>query len=199
MMEPLIIWTALIFSLPFLQTEPKTSVILLDNESVHNAIDITTQKGRVSIDTPYMATTLTSLEQLPSTPSKVDTALVLEKYASELNSLPTKPVSMLFYFEQGTADLTAESKNQVQQLVEVIAERTPASIDIIGHSDRAGDADKNYQLALQRAHSVESFLKEKEVMMDRVSVISHGEEDPIIVTEDGVSEPKNRRVEVIVR
>lgn len=198
-MEPLIIWTALILALPFVNSEPKTSVILLDNESAQNAIDITTQKGKVSIETPFMATTLKSLDQLPSQPHKVDAALIQEKYASELNSLPSKPVSMLFYFEQGTADLTAESKNQVQQLIEIISLRSPASIDIIGHSDRAGDAEKNYQLALQRAYSVETFLKEKQVTMDRISVVSHGEEDPIVMTEDGISEPKNRRVEVIVR
>ena len=106
---------------------------------------------------------------------------------------------MLFHFEPGTADLTESSKNQVNDLIQLISSHEPAAVDIIGHSDRAGDADKNYLLALERAKTVEQYLLEHNVKLDRSSVTSYGENDPIVLTEDGVSEPQNRRVEVIVR
>ncbi len=198
-MEPLLIWAGFILALPLLTHEPKTTVILLDNESSHNAVVVKTDAGSVVVDQPYTYTTLVDKDKKPSLVEKADPAAIHEKYAQQLTILPTKSISMLFHFEEGTADLTESSKNQVDELIRLISSRDPAAIDIIGHSDRAGDADKNYQLALERARMVEKYLLERNVTLERSSVTSYGENDPIIPTEDGVSEPQNRRVEVIVR
>jgi len=198
-MEPLLIWTGLILSLPLLTHEPKTTVILLDNESSHNAVVVTTNGGNAIVDQPYYYTTLLAQDKKPSSVEKGDPDTIRKKYAEQLDMLPTKPVSMLFHFEPGTAELTESSKNQVNELIRLITSRDPAAVDIIGHSDRAGDADKNYALALERAKEVEKYLLERNVKLDRSSVMSYGENDPIIPTEDGVSEPQNRRFEVTVR
>jgi outer membrane protein OmpA-like peptidoglycan-associated protein len=198
-MAPLLIWSALILSLPFITSTPKTTVVLLENDAVHNAVDVTTRAGSVVIDQPYYYTTLISSDMQPAVVEKADPEMIRQKYATVLSALPPKAVSMLFYFEPGAAEITQESKDQVETLITLIEAREPASIDIIGHTDRAGDADKNYELALERAHTVEKFLLERNVTLERSSVTSHGENDPIVPTEDGVSEPKNRRVEVIVR
>ena len=64
-------------------------------------------------------------------------------------------------------------------------------IDIIGHSDRAGDAQLNDALALQRAQSVKAYLVDHNITLTHVSVVSHGENDPLIFTKDGISEPKS--------
>ncbi len=198
-MEPFFIWSTLILSLPFINPKPETTVILLDNNSTHNAIEVTTNTGKVTIDQPYNATILTSIEKKPGEIEKIDSSIVNEKYAEVLGNLPSKAVSMLFYFEPGTSEISQSSKDQVAELIKTISLYAPASIDIIGHSDRAGDADKNYALALERAHAVEKFLIDNKVNLERISVVSYGENDPIVPTEDGVSEPQNRRVEVIVR
>jgi outer membrane protein OmpA-like peptidoglycan-associated protein len=198
-MAPLLIWSAIILSLPFITSTPKTTVVLLENDAIHNAVDVTTRAGSVVIDQPYYYTTLISSDMKPAVVEKADPEMIRQKYATVLSVLPPKAVSMLFYFEPGAAEITQESKDQVESLITLIEAREPVSIDIIGHTDRAGDADKNYELALERAHTVEKFLLERNVTLERSSVTSHGENDPIVPTEDGVSEPKNRRVEVIVR
>jgi outer membrane protein OmpA-like peptidoglycan-associated protein len=198
-MEPLLIWTAIILSLPFITSTPKTTIILLDNESSHNAVSVSTDAGNVIVDQPYFYTVLTASDKQPSSLIKGDPDAIRKKYTEQLNSLPTKPVSLLFYFESGTSELTESSKNQIKELINLIASREPAAVDIIGHSDRAGDADQNYQLALERAKTVEKYLQEHNVTLTRSSVTSYGEEDPIVPTQDGVAEPQNRRVEVIVR
>lgn len=198
-MEPFLIWSALILSLPFIASEPSTTVVLLENNASHNAIDVSTQSGKVTIDQPYYATTLSAPDKKPSDIEKLDPESVNKKYAELLENLPNKATSMLFYFEPGTAEIAQSSKDQVEVLIKTITLYEPASIDIIGHSDRDGDADKNYELALERAHAVEKFLSSHNVNMERISVVSYGESDPIIPTEDGVAEPLNRRVEVIVR
>lgn len=198
-MEPFLIFGALILSLPLLHSEPKTTVILLDNNATHNGIDVMTQGGKVSIDEPYVYTTMSKNDQHPSNAKKGDPAEINKTYSALLEAVPIRPESILFYFEPGTAELTQASKNQVESLIQTVIAHAPASVDIIGHSDRDGDADKNYQLALERAKSVEKFLLERNVDLKSSSVISYGENDPIVPTEDGVAEPQNRRVEVIVR
>lgn len=194
-MEPFIAWVVIILTLPFVATTPKTTIVLLDNNSTHNGIDISTFSGKTTIDQPYYATTL----EKPSEVTKVDPAQINAKYGSVLHILPSKPVSTLFYFEQATAELTQSSKDQIEALVQTIISRQPVSVDIIGHSDRAGDADTNYQLALERAKELQQFLLERNISLERCSVVSYGEDDPLIPTDDGVLEPQNRRVEVIVR
>ena len=198
-MEPLLIIGAVILALPLLISQPKTTVVLLDNESTHNAVVVTTNVGNTVVDQPYSYTVLEDPNKNPSAVEKANPDEINKRYAQQLAMLPTKPVSMLFHFEQGTSTLTESSKNQVDELIRIIASREPCAVDIIGHSDRAGDADKNYELALERAHTVEVFLQEHSVKLERSSVSSYGENDNLIPTDDGISEPQNRRVEVIVR
>jgi outer membrane protein OmpA-like peptidoglycan-associated protein len=38
-----------------------------------------------------------------------------------------------------------------------------------------------------------------EIDIENIVVESYGEEDPIIPTADGVAEPRNRRVELLIR
>jgi OmpA-OmpF porin, OOP family len=194
-----VICSVIILSLPMLSHSPKTTLILLDNNSSHNGVVVSTNEGNLTIDKPYTYTTLQSADKAPSPIQEENREEIEQKYAQQLSSLPTKSVSMLFYFEQGTADLTESSKNQVEELIQIITSRSPAAVDIIGHTDRSGDADKNYLLALERAKSVESYLVSRQVKLERSTITSYGENDPLIPTEDGVSEPQNRRVEVIVR
>lgn len=198
-MEPFLAWSVFILTLPFLTSQPETKVILLDNNSTHNAIDVSTHAGKVTIDQPYYSTTLRDLQQVPNRVEKIDPAVIAEKYGDVLNALPLTPRSFLFYFDAGTAEISQSSKEQSNEVLRILSLYAPASIEIIGHTDREGDAQKNYELAFERARVVESFLREKKVDLERVNVVSHGENDPIVPTEDGVSEPQNRRVEVLVR
>lgn len=198
-MEPFLIWTAIILALPFITVKPQTTIVLWDNNTTHNAINVTTSKGSLSIDKPYYYTTLSTPDKRPADVEKADRSKIDEKFGLLVNALPVKAVSLLFYFEPTTSELTQASKDQIRELVRVIETHEPAAVDIIGHTDRAGESDKNYELALNRAKEVEKFLMDQHVVLSRCNVVSHGEDDPVIVTEDGVSESQNRRVEVIVR
>lgn len=198
-MVPFFIATGIILSLPFLVTSPKTTVILLDTNQSKNAVDVSTDAGRVTLDEPYTATSLSLPSQQPLPSQKVDPAMINQKYGDILEALPKKPVSTLFYFEEGSTRLTPDSSEKVSLLIQLIKDREPCVVDIIGHSDTQGDAQVNYALALKRAETVKSFLDEKEAQIKQMTLQSFGESDLLIPTADNVAEPKNRRVEVIVR
>jgi tetratricopeptide (TPR) repeat protein len=70
---------------------------------------------------------------------------------------------------------------------------------VVGHTDRTGSRRGNMRLSTRRARTVAGLLAGRGVDPGILQVTSHGEENPLIPTPDNVPEPRNRRVEVIVR
>lgn len=185
--------------MPFIFSGQKTTVILLDNNKSTNGITVTTQGGSVDIDTPNTQTVLSSQEAKPAPHSSVAVEVIEKKYAEAFKALPPHPVSLTFYFENNSVELTPESKAQTQLLIELIKTREPCIVDIIGHTDTKASVESNDELGLERAKMVKSFLEEQHIQLSEVHVESYGESNLLVPTADGVDEPRNRRVEVLVR
>jgi len=199
-MSPLVVIVAFAASIPLWFHPPKkTTVVLLDNGSTHNAVLVSSDTGDVLVDHPYSYTTLHDHNQNPALLQTGDPQTIRNQFSHELHALPPKPDSLLFYFDAGTSTLSEDSKNQLDTMLALIKQHEPAVIDIIGHSDRSGDAQLNDTLALERAQRVKAYLVDHNITLTHLSVVSHGENDPLIFTKDGVSEPRNRRVEVVIR
>jgi OOP family OmpA-OmpF porin len=73
-----------------------------------------------------------------------------------------------------------------------------ADFSITGHADRSGPEDYNLNLSLRRANNVKAGLIARGVKEGGISVAGRGEAEPAVPTEDGVREPANRRVEIIL-
>jgi OmpA-OmpF porin, OOP family len=70
---------------------------------------------------------------------------------------------------------------------------------VVGHTDRQGSLEYNDGLSLRRAERVRAQLVRIGIAGERIGVAGRGERAPLVPTEDGVAEPRNRRVEIIVR
>jgi outer membrane protein OmpA-like peptidoglycan-associated protein len=57
----------------------------------------------------------------------------------------------------------------------------------------------NYKLGLDRAQEIRDLLVSQGIDPKVIEVTSHGEDNPLVKTEDDVPEPKNRRVEIVIR
>lgn len=78
-------------------------------------------------------------------------------------------------------------------------QRSPnARINLSGHADRSGPGAPNVRSGRQRAEAVQAYLASRGVPGAAMHVMSFGETRPLIATADGVREPQNRRVEVVV-
>jgi outer membrane protein OmpA-like peptidoglycan-associated protein len=118
-------------------------------------------------------------------------------YDALLSAMPAPPRVFTLYFIEGTTKLTPESAPQLDELRRAI---TPASdIQITGHTDTTGDAASNDKLSLDRAVEVRAALAAEGIPVGAARVTGRGERELSVPTGDGVSEPANRRVEVIVR
>lgn len=184
----------------FLTGCAKTTVVLLpDSDGSVGKVDVTTDAGTQTLEKENQYTEASSKSSVPKAPEIMSGEEIKTVFKTAMDVLPEKPVSFLLYFTSGTSDLTEESVKIIPAVVESVKKREPSEVSIIGHSDTMGAADFNIRLSLERANSIKDMLIEKGVNISKLEVRSHGENDPVIKTKDGVSEPKNRRVEVMVR
>lgn len=178
----------------------KTTVVLLpDSDNSVGQVTVATEGGTRVLDKPHQYTEVSSAGSSPSAPREMKGDKMEGMFGRAMAVMPEKPVSFLLYFKFNSDELTDESAALIPEVLEAARKRQPCDISIIGHSDSMGPAEYNIRLSLERAEKVLALLTKEEITVSEMDVRSHGENDQLIKTEDNVSEPKNRRVEIMVK
>jgi outer membrane protein OmpA-like peptidoglycan-associated protein len=99
-------------------------------------------------------------------------------------------------FAFNSADLTAESTQNLEKIAKVFVEFPETELMIEGHTDSTGSEEYNMKLSERRAQSVFNFLKTQGVSSARMSVAAFGETAPRYDNETKDGQAKNRRVEI---
>jgi len=120
-------------------------------------------------------------------------------FGAALSAQPERPAQFTVYFVEGTQEFTADSQAAVDGILAAIAKRPVADVTVVGHTDTVGSEAFNDDLSRKRAEVVRAGLIDKGLAPENVVAIGRGKREPMIATGDGVSEPRNRRVEIIVR
>jgi OOP family OmpA-OmpF porin len=154
--------------------------------------------GRVEL-TQARERTLVDAGAAPSAPVVLSDDEAERLFADVLESLPPEPRHFTLYFKFESEELTDESRQLVQDVVKVVKARPVPDVVAVGHTDTAGAARSNVRLGLRRANAVQAILVSAGLPRSAVSVASHGEAELLVQTADGVSEARNRRVEITVR
>jgi outer membrane protein OmpA-like peptidoglycan-associated protein len=120
-----------------------------------------------------------------------------EKFEALLAAMPAPPQVFTLYFIEGTTQVAPESAATLDALRKLV---TPTSdVQITGYTDTTGDAASNDKLSLDRAIEIRAALVAEGLPVRNARVTGRGERDLRVPTGPGVSEPLNRRVEVILR
>lgn len=119
------------------------------------------------------------------------------RYEGLLAYVPTAPRAYVMYFFEGTTDLTPESAPILEALRAVVTEGS--EVQITGHTDAVGSFQDNDALSYQRAVEIRAALVKQGLPVANAKVTGRGERELRVDTADGVREPANRRVEVILR
>ena len=112
---------------------------------------------------------------------------------------PAMPKTFIVFFDWDKSNLTDEATGIVAAAAAYAKKHGAAIIEATGHADRSGSATYNMGLSARRADSVRAKLVELGIPTTEISVAAKGETDPLVPTEDGVREPQNRRVEIILK
>lgn len=109
---------------------------------------------------------------------------------------------VLFGFD--SAELTAAGRAEVARVAGLINDAEAASVEVVGHTDRLGNADYNQRLSERRAQAVRSALIAAGVTAPAISARGAGEAQPVVQCEtaprSGLVDclAPNRRVELTV-
>ena len=108
----------------------------------------------------------------------------------------TQPGRFMIFFDWGKPAISRDGLVVIEESAAAWRARPGEPVTIEGHSDRSGPAGANRRSARMRAAAVRDELVRRGVPAALIKVRSLGEERPLIVTEDGVREAQNRRVDI---
>ncbi len=176
-----------------------TFVLLPDPNGSVGQITVATDTGTQVVNRAEYAVTVSSAQEPPGKPEKMDRETIEEKFGMALAADPGLPAVFNLYFKSGSDQLTADSEKLVPDILAAISERNSRDISVVGHTDRVGAEDLNLRLSRERAVSIKKLLIQRGVNPEIIFLDAHGESNPLIPTDDEVAEPQNRRVDVTVR
>lgn len=107
--------------------------------------------------------------------------------------------NFLVFFDFNEATLTPEASRIIQQAATTARQGNVTRITATGHTDTSGSPQYNQRLSERRADAVRADLVRQGIPANQIVTIGRGESELRVRTADGVREPQNRRVEIVLQ
>jgi len=173
-----------------------TVVLLPAEDGKDSALVVKQRDGQVVLAEPYAATRLTTAgpRAYKATPQEVQAL-----FGPALAAQPSRPIRFAVQFVESKDELTEESKVALDAIFAEIAKRPVPDVLIVGHTDSVGSDQYNDVLSRQRADVIRAGLIQSGIAPENIVAVGRGKRELLVPTPDGVAEPRNRRVEIVVR
>lgn len=101
-------------------------------------------------------------------------------------------------FESGSAQLTADSRDTVTNLSQILNAYPNAHVQLTGNADATGAPEANQRLSLDRANAVKQMLVGGGIADERITTSGSGQQHPTASNDTEEGRAENRRVELTV-
>ena len=172
-------------------------VLLRDPEGTVGRADVANKKGSADLDAPREGTRVRA-NQRPVV-ILFNEADVQAMFGDALSALPPAPRRFTLNFRFQSDELTPEARALVPDILALVRRRPYADVMITGHTDTMGAPRANFDLGMKRAITVRNLLVTAGLESWQIQVTSLGETDLLVRTPDETAEPRNRRVDIVVR
>jgi outer membrane protein OmpA-like peptidoglycan-associated protein len=106
--------------------------------------------------------------------------------------------NFMVFFDFDKSDLTPEAQAIINQAAAAAQKNHSTTIALTGYTDLSGPVEYNLKLSVRRGESVKKMLVQLGIPAGEISVVGKGKSDPLVPTKDGVREPQNRRVTIVL-
>jgi len=174
-------------------------VLLPNSDGTPSSITITNPAGTQEIRQPCQVVRVERSDVAPTAPFAFDEPSVKRLFGTTEDNMPAPELTFVLHFDENKDVLNAESAARLPDIFRAIRDRHSTMVTVTGHTDTTGTPKYNDDLAMKRAQNVAGTLKAQGLDSSSLFVTSHGATDLLIKTGPDKAEPRNRRVEVIVR
>ena len=177
-------------------------VLLPDPDGKVGTITVTTNGGSQVVDKAGYVIEIEEINKAPDAPKPVNENEMNEVFRAALSAQPDSSnrfLLFILYFEHDTTKFTHESKGLFPEFLKTIKNRKPNEVYVVGHTDMVGTEAYNIKLSSKRARYVKDLLVSNGIKPGTFFVSYYGKSRPVVPTKNDVPEPRNRRVEVIIR
>lgn len=176
---------------------PTERIILLPEQEGRASAVVVSKDGReVLLDRPYAATELSFADPWSY---RASAAEVTSAFGEALAAQPSRAASFTLYFVEGSDALTEDSKRVLESVFADLKQRSVPDVLVVGHTDAVGTDTFNDTLARRRADTIRGVLIDRGIAPTDIVAVGRGKRELLVPTADGVAEPRNRRVEIVVR
>jgi outer membrane protein OmpA-like peptidoglycan-associated protein len=178
-------------------TTKELVVLLPEEDGQIGTVAIEAQQHTTVLDAPLAAAKIDTQGRIKK--DKLTEEEVKQTFAQALTAQPPKTVSFILYFLANSTEIVPSSQATLEALLAEVAKRQAVEVQVTGHTDRVGSVADNDHLSQVRAEIVRDMLVNNGLQASFIRTVGRGEREPLIPTPDEQPEPRNRRVEVIVR
>lgn len=182
------------------QAPPQSVFVLMpDDSGTVGSITVSNPQGSQTLGEAWQATAVADPAASPAAPTILSADEVKARFHDALAVQPEPVRRFILYFQKGSKALTEESQALIPEVIATIRERRSVDTSVVGHTDTVGSNEANMRLSQERAAIIATMLTDAGIDPTMLETSSHGERNLLVSTDDEVSEPRNRRVEITVR
>jgi OOP family OmpA-OmpF porin len=111
---------------------------------------------------------------------------------------PRRSDRFLVFFDTARSALSKDASGTLDEVVAAYRDAGAVTVDLSAYSDRFGSEAGNRKISAERGAAVRDYLTGCGIPVKAVTLSVRGESDPLVETADGVMEPQNRRVEIVI-
>jgi outer membrane protein OmpA-like peptidoglycan-associated protein len=113
--------------------------------------------------------------------------------------IPAPARTYLVFFDWDKSDLSDRARQIIGEAAQNASKVKVTRIEVSGYADLTGTHAYNVALSQRRADSVAAELVSDGVPKDEIVTQAFGDTNPLVPTAEGVREPQNRRVEIVLK
>ncbi|WP_029146633.1 OmpA family protein [Methylophilus sp. 5] len=101
-------------------------------------------------------------------------------------------------FDKGKSNIKPNFRPILDKFATGLQSNSAARVNIVGHTDSSGSDAINDPLSVNRAASARSYLAERGIAFNRITIDGRGSHEPLTANDTEANRAKNRRVEIFV-
>ncbi len=177
---------------------PQTRITLLPQaQGQPSAVVVSTTREEVTLNQPFAVAEVGRDGRVTS--SSTTAEALGSRHPALLSLMPPPAESFMMAFNTGSAELAPAERARLEAVIERARARPGGEIVVTGHTDRQGSVEFNDRLALERAQAIRLLFIARGFPPERIDAVGRGEREPLVPTDDGIAEPRNRRAVIVVR